>query len=189
MRANFIHIEPFVRHVFTPPFDVPGDIAEFGVWHGTTFLPMAELARRHGRCLHAVDSFRGMAAPGALDGDGYPQGDLSVGGPAVFRELVAPYGPTVLVHEGFVPEILGEMAACRFAFVHVDLDHYNPTLDSLRFVWPRLAPGGIVAVHDFYPNSDLLASGAVKNWCAETGERPRGPTDGRHAWFQKGQSA
>jgi O-methyltransferase len=33
--------------------------------------------------------------------------------------------------------------------VHIDVDLYQPTLDSLEFFWPRLADGGFVVVDDY----------------------------------------
>ena len=186
MRANFLHIQSLIDRALSDfPRPVAGDLAEFGVWYGTTFLPMAEVARQHGRRIHAVDSFRGMAPNGPRDDGEYPEGDLSVHGSGIFRELVAPYGPTVVVHEGFIPAVLDELEDVRFAFAHIDLDQYEPTLAALRFVWHRMEDDGIVAVHDWYPESDRLATAAIKDWMAEAGERVVGTTLGRHAWFRK----
>ena len=36
-----------------------------------------------------------------------------------------------------------------FALLHVDVDLYRPTLQSLEFFWPRLAPGGVVVCDDY----------------------------------------
>jgi O-methyltransferase len=182
MRANFIHIEPMLREVLR--CGVPGDLAEFGVWHGTTFMPMAELARVDGRVIHAVDSFCGMAQETSRDGDNYKRGALSVGGSKVFRHLAAPFGDTVKIHEGFVPDILAELEDVQFAFVHLDLDQYQPTLDALRFLWPRMSPGGVLICHDWKRGASTLAAGAIADWMTETGAVLAGERkESLHGWF------
>lgn len=184
MRANFVHIEHQLRA--TLEAGIPGDLAEFGVWYATTFMPMAELARQAGRTIHAVDSFCGMVPNTDRDNGEYQKGALSVNGSATFRMLARPFGSTIVVHEGFVPAVLDEMADCRFAFVHLDLDQYLPSLQALRFVWPRMSSGGIMICHDYFPDRNTLAAGAIHDWMAETATPPlHHEPMSRHAWFVK----
>jgi len=185
VRANFIHIEPLVRRVLEN--NVPGDLVEFGIWHGTTFMPMAELARVHRRTIHAVDSFRGMGPATDRDNGQFQAGTLDPGGSAAFRELAAPFGKTIQVHEGWVPGVLEPMDGVEaLAFAHVDLDQYAPTLAVLRWLWPRMSPGGIVACHDWRPPSTQLASAAIDQWREEAGVPVRGSNaETGHCWFIK----
>jgi hypothetical protein len=182
VRASFIHIEEQLRRVLDNA--VPGDLAELGVWYGTTFLPMAELGRLHGRTVHAVDSFRGMARETERDGGRYTEGSHNVGGSTVFRKLVAPLS-NVVVHEGYVPEILAELADVRLAFVHLDIDQYAPTLAALRHLWPRMSAGGVLMVHDYHPDWTILASAAIREFALEIDRAPEGPTFSHHGWFVK----
>jgi hypothetical protein len=191
MRASFQQIETLVRACGT----VPGDFAEFGVWQGTTFLPLADAAKAYGKRCHAVDSFRGCAEPSAEDREvvnggrlvcEYPKGCLSVDGSRLFRQLVLPY-LNVRIWEGWVPAILNLMAAEveALAFAHVDLDHYLPTLAALRWCWARMSPGGILCAQDWFAGRNWLSAGAIAAFAGECGavlnELPSG-----HAWFQKG---
>ncbi len=183
MRANFIHIEAKLRQVLAS--GVAGDVAEFGVWHGTTFLPMAELARVACKRIHAVDSFVGMMKETARDAGRYVAGSLSVGGSDSFRELVKPFRNAV-VHEGFIPEILPEMADCRFCFVHLNVDQYQPTLDALRFLWPRMEVGGVIMCHDWFAGNKILAAGAIADWMDEAAVQMGGEqNETQHCWFVK----
>jgi O-methyltransferase len=182
MRANFIHIEPFLRSVLDS--GIQGDIAEFGVWHGTTFMPMAELARINNRTIHAVDSFAGMAQETARDDGRYLKGSLNVGGSAVFRELTKPF-KNVQIHQGYIPEILSELDSIRFAFVHLDVDQYQPTLDSLRFLWPRMNKGGVLICHDWFADSKVLAAGAILDWMKDNNIDLTGELPSNHCWFIK----
>ncbi len=187
VRANYIHLDHLLRSVLAAP--VPGDLAEFGVWHGTTFMPMAELASQHGRIIHAVDSFEGMDQETERDAGQYRKGQLSVGGSAIFRQLTKPYGDTVRIHEGFVPSILSELNDCRFAFVHLDLDQYAPTRSSLAFLWPRMNLGGVLMCHDWKNGRDFLAAGAMKEWMSTQRMSLAGETPNTgHGWFVKGSS-
>jgi hypothetical protein len=183
-RANFVQFDFLLRSVLAE--GVPGDLAEFGVWHGTTFMPMAELALLNGRVIHAVDSFEGLAEHGERDDGTYRKGGLSVGGSTVFRDLVRPYGGTVQVHEGWVPDVFaGFDDRVRFAFAHVDLDQYEPTMRALRFVWPRTSPGGVMLCHDWFPGSAVNASAALVDWMNETGTGLAGELESGHGWFRK----
>lgn len=183
MRANFIHIEPNLRGVLAA--NVPGDVAEFGVWHGTTFMPMAELARMYGKRIHAIDSFKGMAEGTERDGGRYGCGELSVGGSERFRQLTKPFG-NCDVHEGFIPWVFDGMEALRFCFVHIDLDQYAPTLAAMRYAWTKMEPGGIIMCHDWFGNTNLLAAGAIADWMKESGVAISGEqTATSHCWFKK----
>ena len=37
----------------------------------------------------------------------------------------------------------------KFSFVHIDVDLYEPTHDSLSFFYERLVPGGIIVCDDY----------------------------------------
>lgn len=190
MRARWQHICWIVNTCL----EVDGDFAEFGVWQGTTFLPMAECGAKVGKVSHAVDSFRGCAAPTERDvaPDGvcrYGEGAFSVGGSRLFRQLTRPLydAGAVVIWEGWIPGILAEMApkVDALAFVHVDLDQFDPTLATLRWVWPRLSSGGVVCIHDWFEDRDYLATGAVKQWIREQGVCSEGTLPSRHIWFRK----
>jgi hypothetical protein len=184
MRANFIHIEELLRSVLDS--EISGDIAEFGVWHGTTFIPMAELARINDKVIHAIDSFAGMAAETSKDGGKYTKGALSVGGSAVFKELAAGFGEVIKIHEGFIPQILNDFDPnIKFCFVHIDLDQYQPTLEALNFIWPRMNAGGIMVCHDWFKGKTQLAAGAINDWKANNNIQMTGSMDSSHCYFIK----
>ena len=52
-------------------------------------------------------------------------------------------------YRGWIPERFAEVADRRFAFVHIDVDLYQPTLDSVAFFYQRLVPGGIIVCDDY----------------------------------------
>lgn len=192
MRARFAHIAPLVERCRA----VPGDFAEFGIWRGKTFLPLAEAARAAGKRCHAVDSFVGCAEPRPedLNPDGtcnYPAGALNVSGSAKFRKLVARLDGAVRIWEGWIPDILAEMEGevTRLAFVHLDLDHFFPTLVALEWCWARMSAGGILCSHDWFPEYRRLASLGVRKWMEATGREPAGVSESHHIWFERTDDA
>jgi hypothetical protein len=129
---------------------VPGDTAECGVFRGAgSRLILAATAngpdgpREH----HLFDSFEGLSNPGAEDGEYWRRGDLACSVDSV-RAALSEF-PGVRFHPGWIPDRFPEVADRRFAFVHVDVDLYQPTRDSVEFFYPRLSPGGILLCDDY----------------------------------------
>lgn len=159
-------------------------IAEFGVHHGGSFQHLLPHALEHNLDIYAVDSFEGMGEPGPRDGDRYPKGRLSVGGPDTFTRRFGMH-TNVRVLPGFIPDVLNRFdASTRFAFVHLDVDHYQPTVDVLKFIWDRMLPGAIIAVHDYFPGRTDLTTPAVDEFLDPRGLRLDG-LESTVAWFTK----
>jgi O-methyltransferase len=124
--------------------DVPGALAEVGVWRGETsrFLHSVLPDRE----LHLFDTFEGFPGrdlpPGTTDTRFRDTSEAAV------RARVGP-SPRIQLHPGFVPETLAAVAEERFAFALLDLDLYEPTRASLEFFYERLSPGGYLVVHDY----------------------------------------
>lgn len=66
-----------------------------------------------------------------------------------------PNRENIVVKIGRFPET-AEGIADRFAFVNLDMDLYQPTLEGLRFFYPLMSNGGVILIHDYftwaYPN-------------------------------------
>lgn len=160
-----------------------GDIAEFGVAHGETFGGLLGVAVDLGCRCHAFDSFVGMNDPGPNDNGTYPRGRFSIGGVDNFKYA---RHASVKTWPGYLPgSLCGEADLLRFRFAHVDLDHYWPTLSTLRWLWPRMNPGGVVCVHDYFPGEVFHATPAVDQWAKEVGDIARGGLVESSIWFSK----
>ena len=46
-------------------------------------------------------------------------------------------------------EKFNEVSDKAFSFVHIDVDLYQPTIDSLEFFWKKLVDGGFIVVDDY----------------------------------------
>ena len=124
---------------------VPGDTAECGVYGGSSSWFICDHFRSSGRTHHGFDSFEGLSDPAAVDGSYWRVGDLSISENAA-RELLQPFD--VRLYRGWIPQRFPEVADRTFAFVHIDVDLYEPTRESLEFFYPRIAPGGVILLDD-----------------------------------------
>ena len=53
-----------------------------------------------------------------------------------------------------------------FSFVHLDLDHYEPTRLAAHWAWAHLSPHGVLACHD-YNGTAANASGGIQHFLRE----------------------
>lgn len=130
---------------------LPGDLAECGCYTGASAFFIAQ-ASTHGK-LYLFDSFQGLSIPGAKDksiaADVMPwsAGDLRTS-EATLRHNLARYD-SIEVLGGWIPERFGDVADCQFRLVHIDVDLYQPTRDSLEFFFPRMVKGGFIVMDDY----------------------------------------
>jgi predicted O-methyltransferase YrrM len=148
--------------------DVPGDVAEFGVAVGVSFIAFARildilergLPRRERRKLYGFDSFEGLPELTAEDqASDRPTAVMQKGGFHSRRgyqplfEFVEKNENTKLVKGWFnetLPKFLADNPHASFAFVHMDADLYESTKTVLELVWDRINPGGIILFDELF---------------------------------------
>jgi hypothetical protein len=109
-----------------------------------------------GQGMHLIDSFCGTSRNVAedliavRDGEGDPRmaeffepGKTDASEQAVRATFAAEF-PAVAVHAGWIPEVLASLPESPWAFVHLDVTLYEPTLAALAYFQPRLSPGGVL---------------------------------------------
>jgi hypothetical protein len=138
---------------------VPGDTAECGVYRGgmsyliASFLARSRLSKSH----HRFDSFEGLSNPENEDGTHWHAHDMAVTLP-VTKKLLAGF-QNIYFYKGWIPNRFQEVADRQFSFVHIDVDLYQPTRDSIEFFYPRVPPGGIIVCDDY---GSSVCPGAIK---------------------------
>lgn len=150
---------------------VKGDTAECGVLRGASSWEICRANKMiaPGRIHHLFDSFEGLSEPDAVDGDYWKKGDLSVSEADVLRSLDKFRG-NIVSHRGWIPDRFEDVAETRFSFVHVDVDLYQPTFDSIAFFYDLLEPGGILVCDDYGFSSCPGATRAVDEFLADKPE-------------------
>ncbi len=162
-----------VRHVVGR--DLPGALAECGVWRGGSILAMILTLQDLGvtdRDVYLYDTFSGMTAPGehdvsvldppalatwqAAEGTGMrPWSELF--GADVFSldrvraTVLSSQYPAERVHfvQGAVEETLPQRSPGPLSLLRLDTDWYESTRHELEHLHPLLSPGGILIVDDY----------------------------------------
>lgn len=136
-----------------------GPMCEAGVFRGGS----ATVLELYTDDLHLVDSFEGFAKvtiQDALHSDGETAtcawGEFQWDADKVRRML-----PSAAVHKGWIPEVLEELPEQKWAFVHMDVDLFEPTYHCAQYFLPRMMPGGII-VEDQYIS--VVYPGAGRAW-------------------------
>ncbi len=136
-----------VRHV-------PGDIAECGVRYGKSSLfILTGLGTDSTKQMALFDSFVGLSEPGKEDENPneksvWTSGELAVSQDTV-RKNLHDFGDRITFYKGWIPERFSQVESNTFAFVHIDVDLYQPTKDSVEFFYDKLAQGGVMICDDY----------------------------------------
>jgi O-methyltransferase len=137
--------------------NIPGDIAEFGCYAGTTSLFIRRILDQQAasakRTFHVYDSFEGLPAKSPQDrsagGVDFAAGKLQVSKKEFLRQFSAARLKPPMVHKGWFNDLTAKDIPAQLAFAFLDGDFYHSILVSLQLVWPRLATGGVVLIDDY----------------------------------------
>lgn len=153
-----------VRHA------VPGDLVECGVWRGgavmAAVLTLVQLGVRDRR-IFLYDTFSGMPPPSAADRrpdvdprelferrrTGPESSDWCRAGVEEVRRNLAslPYpGRLFQLVEGRVEDTIPGTLPCSIAILRLDTDWYESTRHEMEHLMPRLVPGGVLILDDYY---------------------------------------
>ena len=160
---------------FFSTLDLPGARAECGTYRGATALLLAYAWRSRqpafkGGDLHMIDSFAGTSASGehdlipVRDADGsmrreafFPVAKADIS-PDLVRGFFSEF-PAVSICAGWIPQVFSTLPERDWAFVHLDVTLYDPTLAALEYFYPRLNAGGVIIC-----DGSIFCPGAKKAW-------------------------
>jgi hypothetical protein len=176
-------LKRFLAHIelFKMTLDVPGDIAEFGVFRGLGLFTWANLLESYcigdrTKVVYGFDNWQGFT--GFSEQDSVPLADAgkTIGGfnPARFHQEVLdaigifdadrfiPFKPRIQLIDGNIEDSVVKFArdnpGVRFSLVHLDCDLYKPTRAVLQALWDRVTRGGVVIFDEY----------AITDWPGET---------------------
>jgi hypothetical protein len=167
--------------LFRKTMPLAGLMAECGCFRGlSSFLLCSTMKLADGgfdgRGYRIFDSFRGLSAPqpeDTIEGTD-PQAkrlrQMTRAGhfAAPIEEVKAALRgfPGIEYFPGWIPAAFPDEPDARYRFVHLDVDVYQPTRDSLEYFYPKVVPGGIMVCDDYaWPG----ARKAVEEYCARVG--------------------
>ena len=139
--------ELFILHSLTESMrERSGDIAEVGVYHGSTAKVICDA--KGDKTLHLCDTFTGLPEPSVEDKGVQGEGRFACSQQSIERYL-SDFN-NVSFHKGYCPDsVRGVLDDRRFCLVHLDVDVYESTKDCLEYFFPRLIAGGVLISHDF----------------------------------------
>lgn len=150
---------------------VEGDTAECGSYKGAGSYLICKLNSEDGesRFHHIFDSFEGVSEPVSCDGAIWKKGLMAVTEEELAGNL-RDYEGRYKTYKGWIPERFSEVADAKFAFVHLDVDLYEPTRDSLAFFYDRMSRGGVLLCDDYGFTTCPGATRAVDEFLADKQE-------------------
>ncbi len=176
-------LKRFLAHLelFKMTLDVPGDIAELGVFRGLGLMTWANLLEAYcigdrTKTVYGFDNWKGFLELSKEDGREEGSVEKTVGGfspEKYYDELVeaikifdrdrfVPWKPRVKLVVGSIEESVRDFVeknpGIRFSLIHFDCDLYRPTKIALEYLWPLLSKGGVVLFDEY----------SIKEWPGET---------------------
>ncbi len=137
--------------------NVEGSIAELGVYQGYVARELNMLFKE--RKLYLFDTFEGfdkrdIGYEKVCGESKITNGKFSDTSIEQVKSILA-YPEKVIFCKGYFPDTAANIDD-KFAFVSLDPDLYFPTLNGLRYFYPRLNKGGSILIHDYnskqFPN-------------------------------------
>lgn len=176
-------LKRFLAHIelFQKTMNVPGDIAELGVFRGLGLMTWANLLEAYcvgdrTKTVYGFDNWLGFTKFDAQDDATNEKAHKTLGGfnPEAFhRELsdaieiydsdrFVPWKVRVKLIDGQIEATVGEFVEAnpgiRFSLIHFDCDLYAPTKVALETLWPRVSRGGVLLFDEY----------GIPDWPGET---------------------
>jgi hypothetical protein len=176
-------LKRFLAHVelFKKTLEVPGDIAELGVFRGLGLMTWANLLEAYcigdrTKTVYGFDNWEGFSVLESEDGKEVKSVQKVEGGfspekyyeelfdaIAVFDEdRFIPWKPRIKLIKGniedTIPAFIKENPGVRFSLIHFDCDLYKPTKIALEALWPILSRGGLLLFDEY----------SIPDWPGET---------------------
>ena len=143
---------------------IQGDLAEVGVYQGGSAKLICEVKKE--KELYLFDTFTGLPELSEEDthfGEKYwHENEFSNTSAESIKKLLNKY-VNVHITKGNFPESGEKITDKKFCFVHLDVDLYKSTIESLKFFFPKMVKGGVILIHDFHSDGIQKAIREFKN--------------------------
>ncbi len=127
--------------------DVPGELAELGVYRGAFARCLNALLPE--RRLWLFDTFTGFdESESAGYGEGFVRAHENTSAGLVLSRL--PHPEMAVLCPGLFPDSAAELPERRFALVSLDVDLEESSYQGLSWFLPRMSAGGFLLLHDYH---------------------------------------
>ena len=141
--------------------NVPGDMAECGCWNGCSLHGTATLLdlNKQNRNIHVFDSFDGGLSSFAEEdtkNSSLPvdqinsitqhfKSDFHL----LNNKIIRKGWNNIILNKGWIPDVFLGYPERKYAFVHIDVDLFDPTYQSLKYFSSRMSRHGIIICDDY----------------------------------------
>jgi O-methyltransferase len=154
-QLRFYSLQQIIEHNLA--LKLNGDVAECGCWKGHSSFIIATLLSKNNfqNQFHIFDSFEGGLSEKTEKDRKDQYGLDTIKEKEMFFSFEESVGKVlekfnfIKLYKGWIPDRFEEIKEQKFSFVHIDVDLYEPTLDSLEFFYPRLVEKGSIIVDDY----------------------------------------
>jgi len=170
--------------IYKKIIDKPGDILEFGVFKGTSFMRLlyfrALLENESSRKIIGFDIFgKFPESKKFIEDKKFIKKFENNGGEGISKQEL-----TELIDEKLIrnyelikgditrtlPDWLAQNPHKRFSLVHLDVDVYEPSIKTIELVYDRIVPGGILMLDDY--GTVLGETKAIEEFLEKRGLNP-----------------
>ena len=140
--------------------NIEGDIVECGCWNGNStigFSKIINIKNITSKTFYVFDSFEGLSDFTIEDKTKLvslkEEEKLKNHFTADFEKVkkrLSQY-KFVKIFKGWIPDVFNDanIEDNQFAFVHIDVDLFEPTYESIRYFFPKLSSGGVLICDDY----------------------------------------
>jgi hypothetical protein len=187
-------IPRFLAHyeLFKKVLNLPGCIFDLGVFKGSSFFTWIHLsniflAEDYTKKVIGFDSFQGLTDFSESDGKFVAKQGKCVGG---YSSELKNINDLKTFHENLnnnssdrghvivgkiqetIPNFLKENPGVRISLLNLDLDLYEPTLEALKLLYPKVVNGGLVCLDEYGLIPWEGETNAVEDYFREVGKCP-----------------
>jgi O-methyltransferase len=165
--------------------DLPGDLAECGVFQGHVALAMGLILKQQGsrKTLYALDSYQGFdeaadrEATQLKDGIVNPllkSGAFSGTSVALIERKIRLAGLSDVVKPvpGYFRDTLPRMLEREYCFVHLDCDLGASYQECLQYFYPRVVPGGYICFDEYRISEWPVTTDVIDRFFSDKPEKP-----------------
>ncbi|MBU2707300.1 class I SAM-dependent methyltransferase [Zooshikella marina] len=150
---------------------ISGNTVECGTYKGASSYLVCKFnkSKCSKKCHYIFDSFEGLSRPGSEDGKHWQEGDLYSSEKELKNSLKE--FDNYKVFKSWIPDKFYLLEEERFSFVHIDVDLYQPTHDSIEFFYNRLNKGGVFVCDDYGVYTCPGATKAIDDFLVDKPEK------------------
>lgn len=129
--------------------NLDGDVAEVGVYTGGSAKIIADYLYWMGSTckVHLFDTFQGIPKVDNIDSNIFRK-SLFTSDYYKVKSYLECY-PNIEIYPGLFPKTGKCVKDKKISFVHIDVDTYQSTFDSLEFFYHKMVNNGIMLIHDY----------------------------------------